>query len=563
MVAAPREDDAAECSNDPNSDYDAVLAWVTANSTEAFSAQGLSGVTDIQRAHLGRLSALVLRTLANSTKYRSVVRALAESTKVVVPTSIHGAFERIARTDALTYLAALYTEVVKASNRRPLGTFFTPKAEAASMVSEYATSHPAPERVVDVGAGVGVFSAAARGRWRSATVDAIDINPVTLGLQAVSLGTQGDEAINLVLSDYPSWLASQESRSPTLFLGNPPYTRWQLISQENRDALLEATHGLVGARANLSTIFLAITLLKLGPADGLSMIVPSGWLSADYARKLRAYVRKLTSRPITLRLADSWRFEGAIVDAVVVEVGPESEGMSSLTITDWPGTTRTVLSRASIDETPFIRDVTPPTRSTSWVGTPLSEYGRFSRGVATGANGFFVRAVEHADEDGIDLRWLTPIVRRMRPGASPSEPAVEISTLLNLKDYRPGDDAIIDDLIADGVRNGISKRHLCASRGERWFDLSAEVWIPDVVISSLGRETFHLHANPAGRAITNNLFGWTWREAVTPDERHAVLDWLRSKEGQRALSESATREANELRRLSPRALMKVMYPQVG
>lgn len=563
MIGAPRADDATQDSNDAGSDYDVVLGWITADSTEAFSVKGLSGVTEVQGAHLGRLSALILRSLANSPKYGSVVHALAASTKVVAPRDVCDAFERLARADALTHLATLYADVVKATNRRTLGTFFTPTAEAASMVTEYAAGHPSPQCVVDVGAGVGVFSAAARDRWNSATVEAVDINPVTLGLQAVALRALGDEATDLVLSDYSSWLASREPGLPTLFLGNPPYTRWQLIPKEDRDALLEATCGLVGARANLSTVFLAITLLKLGRADGLSMIVPAGWLSADYARKLRAYVRNLTARKITLRLADSWRFEGAIVDAVVVEVGPESEETKPLRITDWPGATQMMLSRDPNDETLFVREAPRPSRSAPSTGTPLSEYGRFSRGIATGANAFFVRTAEHADEYGIDPRWLTPIVRRMRPGASPLEPAVEISTLLNLKNYQLGDDAIIDDLIAGAVRDGISERHLCASRGERWFDLSAEIWTPDVILSSLSRHTYHLHVNTARRAITNNLFGWTWHESATLDERQEILDWLRSKDGQQALSDSATREANELHRLSPRALAKVMYPQAG
>lgn len=562
MLVPSQTKDTTRDSDDDRADYNDVLAWVTADSAVAFSVKGLSGVTDVQGAHLGRLSALILRAIAHSERYVSVARALTRSTRVDAPNDVYAAFERVVRADALTNLAALYADVVEAANRRTLGTFFTPSAEAASMVAEYAETYPAPGCVVDVGAGVGVFSAAARDRWSAATVNAVDINPVTLGLQAVALGALGDETTHLVLSDYSSWLASREPVSSTLYLGNPPYTRWQLIPKDDRDALLKATEGLVGARANLSTIFLAITLLKLRAADGLSLIVPAGWMSAAYARKLRAYVRNLTSRPITLRLADSWRFDGAIVDAVVVEVGPEAEGSNLLRITDWPGAIQTTLSREQSGEAPFVREGASSASCLQTTGRPLSEYGRFSRGVATGANAFFVRTAEQADGEGIDPQWRTAIVRRMRPGTSPSEPVVETSTLLNLRDYRQGDDAIIDALIADAVRDGISKGHLCASRA-RWFDLSAEVWIPDVILSSLGRGTYHVHVNTARHAITNNLFGWTWKDFVALDERQAILAWLRSEEGQRTLAESATREANGLHRLSPRALMKLTYPQPG
>lgn len=551
-----------QSSEDRQADYSDVLAWVTADSKIPFSVKGLSGVTDAQGAHLGRLSALILQAIADSDRHANIVRVLAKASQVHVPNDIYAAFERVVSAGALHNLASLYADVVNSANRRTLGTFFTPAAEAASMVAEYAENHPAPGCVVDVGAGVGVFSAAARDRWKSANIEAIDINPVTLGLQAVALGALGDETTDLVLSDYSSWLASREPGPPTLYLGNPPYTRWQLISSDNRGALLEAAQGLVGARANLSTIFLALSLLKLRPEDGLSLIVPAGWMSAAYARKLRAYVRNQVSRPITLRFADSWRFDGAIVDAVVVEVGPVTEGENQLMVTDWLGAKQTMLSREQSDESSFVRESTIRTRSAPLGGTELSEYGKFSRGIATGANSFFVRTVEQADDDGIALRWRTAIVRRMRPGVGPAQPAVETSTLLNLRDYRQGDDSIIDELIADAERDGISGRHLCASR-KRWFDLSAEVWIPDVIISSLSRDSYHVYINSTRHSITNNLFGWTWKESVAPDERQAILEWLTSEAGQQSLVLSATREANGLHRLSPRALMKVQYPHPG
>ncbi|MDF1489997.1 Eco57I restriction-modification methylase domain-containing protein [Tessaracoccus caeni] len=561
-MIAPSRTGLAQYSEVRCTDYSDVLAWVTADSEVPFSVEGLSGVTETQGAHLGRLSALILQAIVGSGRHTRIAQALAKSSQVCVPGEVRAAFERVVSASALTNLASLYADIVKADNRRTLGTFFTPAAAAARMVAEYAESHPAPRCVVDVGAGVGVFSAAARDRWSSANIKAVDINPVTLGLQAVALRVLGDETTDLVLSDYPSWLASREPGPPTLYLGNPPYTRWQLIPREDRDVLLEATQGLVGARANLSTVFLAISLLKLRPEDGLSLIVPAGWMSAAYAKNLRAYVRNQTSRAITLRLADSWRFEGAIVDAVVVEVGPAIGGRNQLMITDWLGATQTILGREQSDESPFIRDSAIRTRLARSDGTELSEYGRFTRGVATGANSFFVRTVEQADKDGIDPRWRTDIVRRMRPGSGPAQPVVETSTLLNLRDYQQGDDATIDELVADAERAGINERHLCASR-ERWFDLSAEVWIPDVVLSSFGRDSYHVHVNNAGHSITNNLFGWTWKDSVALDERQAILEWLTSEEGQRSLALSATREANGLHRLSPRALMHVQYPQPG
>ena len=71
--------------------------------------------------------------------------------------------------------------------------------------------------------------------------------------------------MKLELADYRDWLKASTPAGATLYLGNPPYTRWQLLHASDRKILLEATGGLGGARSNLSTLFLAMTLRTMRP----------------------------------------------------------------------------------------------------------------------------------------------------------------------------------------------------------------------------------------------------------------------------------------------------------
>ncbi len=562
-ASVPTADDSNVPSNDELEASRVVLDWVRTDEQPFTKIQDVPGATEAQATYLTRLSALILAEVDAALVRPQLLSTLHPAAHLFIPATVRDSFRQLLKSDPVSSLATIYAQTVSAPNRRALGTFFTPRLEAASMVQEYAQRFAAPASVVDIGAGVGVFSEAASIQWPNASISAIDVNPVTLGLQAVALASSRTSNITLFLDDYASWLKKSRSEGPTLYLGNPPYTRWQLIPPDQRDALIAATDNLVESRANLSTLFLAMTLRKLRRDDSLCLIVPAGWMSALYARALRAYVRSQHLRPVTLRLADSWRFDNAIVDAVVVQIGPESTSKQPLLTTDWPGKLVVETDRdSSGDQAPFARlskGLPISSDAAKSAHIRLGDIATITRGTATGANSFFLLSASNAAERGIDARWLTPIVRRLRPGDTPAAPAAEPSSILNLGDFSPGDDPHVDKAIAEAEAHGVHQGHLCKLR-RRWFDLSSELQQPDVILSALSRDRFHIYLNESKCGITNNLFGLRWQRDLSDEQKASVLSWLRSESGQAALVDSASNEANGLRRLSPRALGDVLIP---
>lgn len=530
-----------------------VLAWVRDVTPDSPALRPIAGISDSELGQLARLGALLRARLVGDAP-AALVAALTPDGAVHAPDAVLTALDTLIAEDAVVHLADLYAAMVSPAKRRPLGTFFTPREYAQAIVDGFATRHEAPSVVVDVGAGVGIFSEIARAKWPAACIQAIDINPLTLGLQAVAAAKFPAWNVELLLADYRRWLDSNQPSAPTLYLGNPPYTRWQLLDPVVRLDLLQAAGGLVGARANLSTLFLAMTLAKLRAEDSLAMIIPAGWMRADYGRKLRGRLRALTERQVSLRLADSWRFHEAIVDAVLVEVGPEVSTAQPIEVSDWSGSERLTLSRAE-GEAAFAA----PGRARLTAarhqgqGRAFGDFGRVTRGTATGANQFFVKTTTAWDELHISAAFRRPLARRLRPGTDSTLPTLETAELLVLEGYDRGSDDCVDAWINAGEDEGLSELHLCSKRA-RWFDLSAELKIPDVIISALARDVFHVLENPTGLAITNNLFGLYWTADATTEARTTLLDWLRSTEGQATLRSSASVEANGLHRLSPKTI---------
>lgn len=487
------------------------------------------------------------------------------------------AFSALVESNADEALASLYSAIVTREHRRQLGTFFTPSAEVKLMLDLWQEADTTePETVIDVGAGVGVFTAEAAHRWPTARVLAVDINPVTLGLLAVRLFSQEAspdapdllKRVELVRRDYTEWFASDEAPRPgrRLILGNPPYTRAQLLSVAERERLQELTDGLCGSRASLSTIITAQTLRGLGPTDGLSLLLPAQWLESQYARDLRSAIWKESRRRVELRLVESEDlFGGAQVDAVALAIGTEQSTAQPFSLARWRGAAPSALDRSGDVPASWRRpfDATDESDQPE-ESVPLSDLAAVRRGVATGANATFILT----DEEVSDLpeSALTRVVTRLGEfGETVTEAALKTATsratgwLLTITEAQVEESPALRELVAAGEKNLIHERVLC-SRRDVWYDLTAELRWPDVLVGAMTQDRFRFVENTVRATHTNNLYGFSWNDETSSAQRRRVLNWLRSDAGQVALTAAARRQGAGLLKLEPGGLRALRIP---
>ena len=93
-----------------------------------------------------------------------------------------------------------------------------------------------------------------------------------------------------------------------------------------------------------------------------------------------------------------------------------------------------------------------------------------------------------------------------------------------------------------------------------WYDLTHELFVPDIIISSMTRGDVRFVSNLVGAVITNNLYGWRWRPDTPSSTRIAILTWLRGKAGQATVLAAARRQGAGLRKLEPGGLANVAIP---
>jgi adenine-specific DNA-methyltransferase len=569
-------------------DLDSLRNWLCDATAEPVAAKMVPGASALERRRLAALGGVVRGLVPPSDRaaWPSDVVDWLDSGPVA-PEAVVSAARRAVACEPDESLATLYTQLVSGANRRALGTFFTPSPEVKLMLDMWEQSEEAPSSVIDIGAGVGVFTASAAKRWLNARIFGIDINPVTLGLLALrvwlsDLPLAEDSAsgpgIRLIRDDFTTWVTEslRETASPRLILGNPPYTRSQLLSTEDRVRLGKATNGLCGLRASLSTLMTAISLRHLGQSDGLCLLLPAQWLESKYAASLRDYLAGLTRRRVELRLVESKLFPDAQVDAVALLVGREQDREQAFCVATWTADNALSVDRAGLvgiqwralfNSTPSNTTAPRPAPSPSAPDSKLSDFCTVRRGIATGANYFFVLSDNDIAQNHVPPHRLLKLVRRLNrypdvidDDAFDSLGSDQKRWLLHVKRAHRRVGSNVDQYLKAGEDARIQTRYLCRDRRNDWYDLTHELVVPDMITGPMTRGRVRFVDNEVGAVITNNLYGWRWHPEIPPASRAEIVKWLRSEAGQATVLAAARRQGDGLYKLEPSGLANVVIP---
>ena len=161
-----------------------------------------------------------------------------------------------------------FARLRSAVERRPMGATYTPLPVVMLMLDwaeEYSrTSQNKPVRIVDPGTGSARFLVAAGRRFPKAELIGVEIDPIAAVLARAHVSAAGMSArTQIMLSDFRS-IALPKIDGATLYIGNPPYVRHHLISQQWKQWLVERAASLKLSASQLAGLhvhfFLATAL---------------------------------------------------------------------------------------------------------------------------------------------------------------------------------------------------------------------------------------------------------------------------------------------------------------
>lgn len=380
------------------------------------------------------------------------------------------------------------------SERNKLGQFVTPSALAAEIL-EYARSLMLQERRVrflDPAFGTGSFYLALLRTFpKQFIVDAAghEVDPL-YGAKAIELWR--DTPLRLRICDFTELTPpTADKDKANLLICNPPYVRHHHLSTENKARLqkrVEQTSGMrLSGLAGLYCYFLGISHAWMARNGLAGWLIPSEFMDVNYGQQVKEY---LLNRVTLLRIhrcdPNEVQFEDALVSSAVVWFRNTLPPANHTVEFTYGGT----LATPKISKT-FPTDMLR--REGKWTALlfkshnnqssrnrlTLSHLFEIKRGLATGANGFFILNEEQAAEHRLPSEFLVPILPSPRYLAgdeieadTEGNPITPHNLFLlscklpehEIREKHPSLWAYLEK----GIKRGLHKGYLCRHR-EPWY----------------------------------------------------------------------------------------------
>lgn len=331
-------------------------------------------------------------------------------------------------------------------DRNKLGQFATP-TNLATEILEYAQSLiPANQKIrfIDPAFGTGSFYSALLQVFPSQIETAIgyEIDPY-YALEALSLWR--DTFLQLNICDFTQATPPlNEDEKANLLICNPPYVRHHHLSRSDKVRLQNQSLHLAGVKlsqlASLYCHFLCIASTWMAEEGIAGWLIPSGFMDVNYGEQVKEYLLNSTTLLRVHRFCPSdVQFDDALVSSAVVwfkkALPPSSHTIeftyggslkapqqrtlvSSEILQKTPKWTtiqlqsksETVISHAAKNPNNLAQHYIPQHHNPNLKQFQLKDLFSIKRGIATGANDFFILTPEQIDTHQIPTKFLKPIL---------------------------------------------------------------------------------------------------------------------------------------------------------
>ncbi len=407
-------------------------------------------------------------------------------------------------------------------------------------------------------------------------------------------------------------LPGLEPSTPTAFpdlfdiiVCNPPYTRHHHLPEAYKAEWVKGVEQQFGLRlsrfSSLFAYFFVQAARMLKPSGRMAFITPAVVFEASYSRQVKAFIQRQLRLHAIITFDEALSvFEGVDTAACITLLeGPQAPRRDQVTlihVSQWPGTQTLldVLASDSAATYPWgsvhsvaLTDLQPRrkwTVITREAGrfaddrfVPLGQLARVMRGIATGANDFFVLSDAEVEAWGLNPASLRPVLTKTReaPGYVFDRDDFERLGREGKKRWLLylsgplGTDTPEARYIRHGEQLGLHQRSLVQKRA-RWYEMERRDPAP-IYFTYLSRKKSRFIYNRAG-VLALNVFLYIYPDQrIVEDEIAlkallAILNSLVSKDALRRVGRTyggdtiklEPREMDQLPVLNPLALEEVV-----
>ncbi|MDB9509650.1 Eco57I restriction-modification methylase domain-containing protein [Kamptonema animale CS-326] len=380
------------------------------------------------------------------------------------------------------------------AQRNKLGQFATPPTLAADILKYASILLPSDIKIrfLDPAFGTGSFYSALLQQFgRSQIVKAVgyEIDP-HYGNEAIKLWS--DTSLHLNIADFTQATPpdSDEAKA-NLVICNPPYVRHHHLNRVEKLRLQQLAQQTAGVKlsqlASLYCHFLCIADASMVVGGLAGWLIPSGFMDVNYGQQIKDY---LLNRVTLLRIhcfdAADVQFEDALCTSAVVwfkKALPPANHAVEFTY----GGSLTASKMSLIVSVESLRSAPKWTKFGLMSGSvnsqeqplKLKDLFTIKRGLATGANNFFVLTPEQVSAYKLPFEFLKPVLPSPRllsvdeiEGDGLGNPILDRRLFLLSCDLPPLEVKAkypsLWEYLQMGVKQGICDRYLCKHRSP-WY----------------------------------------------------------------------------------------------
>ncbi|MBL7644998.1 MAG: SAM-dependent DNA methyltransferase [Candidatus Hydrogenedentes bacterium] len=330
--------------------------------------------------------------------------------------------------ERLEIQARLDSEKTQAERNR-MGQFATPTALACDLLryAKRELSLDTPIRFLDPALGTGSFYSAFLRIFGEDAPFAADGFEIDGHYGEPSRDLWQQHGLNIRSEDFTAAVPPEnDADKATLLICNPPYVRHHHISAEDKRRLhdrVAAKHGIaLSGLSGLYCYFLCLSKEWMASGGLAAWLIPSEFMDVNYGRAVKDFLlNKVTLLHIHRFSPADVQFGDALVSSAIVWFRNESPAPSHTARFSLGGS---LLEPSTESEYPLEQlHLEKKWTSLPQTGTPrqiaitcelpepvLGDFFSVKRGIATGANNFFIMSLAEAERRKIPKQFLTPIL---------------------------------------------------------------------------------------------------------------------------------------------------------
>jgi adenine-specific DNA-methyltransferase len=399
--------------------------------------------------HETAITGLVDHVLAKAIEYPSTSDRRAVFLKIL--SELHlPAREREIWRDGVDVLGSAYERLLTGTERRDAGQFQTPFF-AADLMAAWLLQEPT-RLLLDPGVGAGrlLFRAGIRTNAPERLLG-FDNDPLACKMAQINLDLRGLATrselrqLDFLLDEFPE--------HPDALICNAPYSRHHSIPAATKTAIHDGLQRRLGLRlsrlASLHALFLIRSLEILANNGRIAFITPADWLDVGYGQRVKQHALKHAHIEAIILFPDGHLPFGAdVMSSAAITLLRKHSTPTSTEKADTATTPKPTRIIKLPNQPPLVEDIlsalngqapthslpvlethltadskwgrTPPSRRSPKKrdGRPLGEFARVRRGIATGANRYFVISEQNRKQLGLRTRDLRACITtpRLIPG---------------------------------------------------------------------------------------------------------------------------------------------------